>query len=67
MAVFENLMYKHVLLYRLSHVNTVKLRSLCPSFALVFDGHTATQIRRRGVEPWTTKDEWKHQTDTTTV
>ena len=32
----------------------------------VFDRHTATQIRRRGAQPRTTTDEWKHQTDPTT-
>ena len=34
--VFVNRMYKRVLVYRLSHVNTVKLCSLRLSFTLVF-------------------------------
>ena len=45
-AVFENFMYKWVLLCRLSHVNTVKLRSLRLSFALVF--LIATLLHRSG-------------------
>ena len=45
-AVFENFMYKRVLSYRLSHVNTVKLRSLRLSFALVC--LIATLLHRSG-------------------
>ena len=45
-AVFENFMYKCVLLYRLNHVNTVKLRSLRLSFALVC--LIATLLHRSG-------------------
>ena len=51
---------KHVLVFRLSHVKTVKRHSLRLSFARAyFNRHTATQIRRNGSEPWTTKVEWK--------
>ena len=45
-TVFVNFMYKRVLVYRLSHVNTVKLCSLRLSFALVF--LIATLLHRSG-------------------
>ena len=66
-AAFENFIYDRVL-YRLSRVNTVKLRSLPLSFALLFLIATllVTLIRSHGVEPWVTTEEWKLPTDTTT-
>ena len=45
-TVFVNFMYKRVLVYNLSHVNTVKLCSLRFSFALVF--LIATLLHRSG-------------------
>ena len=45
-TVFVNFMYKRVLVYSLSHVNTVKLCSLRLSFSLVF--LIATLLHRSG-------------------
>ena len=55
-TVFVNCMYKCVLVYRLIHVNTVKLCSLRLSFAVVF--LIATLLHRSGnVELNTTTDQ----------